>query len=228
LVRRANATFARTCVFRVYGASEVPLVTFGYLGAANAELAATTDGEIIDYEVRIVGDDGAELPRGSAGEILARGPAMFVGYAEASQTGAAITSDGFFRTGDVGIVTPRGSLIVTGRKKDLIIRGGEKISPKEIEDILHMHPGISEAAVVSMPHQRLGEGVCAYIVARPGYELDLESVGAHVTGHGLARQKCPEHILIVPALPKTASGKVRKDLLRAEVRAQLERDEHRP
>lgn len=221
LIRRANRALAQTCAFRVYGSSEVPMVTLGYLGAQHAELAATTDGEIIDYEVRIVDDQGAQVSKGIPGEILARGPSMFMGYFDASQTRASITDDGFFRTGDLGVVTPQGSLTVTGRKKDLIIRGGENISPKEIEDVLHRHPGIVEAAVVSIPHPRLGEGVCAYIVSKAGHELDVQSVGAHVIANGLARQKCPERIHIVPALPKTASGKVRKDVLRAEARAQL-------
>lgn len=219
LIRRANHALAQTCAFRVYGASEVPMITLGYLGPENAELAATTDGEIGDYEVRIVDERDMDVARGISGEILARGPGMFMGYSDADQTRASITEDGFFRTGDLGVVTSQGSLTVTGRKKDLIIRGGENISPKEIEDVLHRHPGIVEAAVVSMPHPRLGEGVCAYIVSKPGYHLDPESVGAHIVANGLARQKCPERIHIVPALPKTASGKVRKDVLRAEVRA---------
>ena len=223
LVYRANATFAQPCAFRVYGASEVPMITVGYPRAKDASLPAATDGEVIDYEVRIVDDHGKELPFGTAGEILARGPSMFLGYSDMAATQAALTDDGFFRTGDVGVLTADGSLTVTGRKKDLIIRGGENISAKEIEDALHQHPGILEAAVVSMPHTRLGEGICAYIVARqPGLEWRLDEVGAHVLSKGLARQKCPEHIEIVPALPKTASGKVRKDLLRADIRSKLD------
>lgn len=221
LVRNANATFAQGCAFRVFGCSEAPMVTLGWLGREHAELAATTDGEIHDYEVRIVDDAGAGQPRGAPGEILVRGPAMFMGYADEAQTREAITPDGFFRTGDLGLVTAEGAVVVTGRKKDLIIRGGENISPKEIEDVLHRHEGVAEAAVVSMPHPRLGEGVCAYVVVRPGHALEAAAVIAHVAASGLARQKCPERVEIVPALPKTASGKVRKDLLREDVRARL-------
>lgn len=221
LVRNANSTFAQACAFRVFGCSEAPMVTLGWLGREHAERAATTDGEIRDYEVRIVDDAGAELPLGAPGEILVRGPAMFVGYADAAQTRDALTPDGFFRTGDLGLVTANGAIVVTGRKKDLIIRGGENISPKEIEDVLHGHLGIAEAAVVSMPHPRLGEGVCAFVVARPGHSLEPAAVIAHVAASGLARQKCPERVEIVAALPKTASGKVRKDLLREDVRIRL-------
>ncbi len=218
LVRTANARFAQACTFRVYGCSEAPMVTLGYLGHEQGELAATTDGEVVDYEVRIVAEDGAQMPPGEAGEIQVRGPSMFLGYADAAHSRDCFTADGFFRTGDLGTLTAQRAIVVTGRKKDLIIRGGENISPKEIEDVLHRHPGIAEAAVVSMPHTRLGETVCAYVVARAGQDASAASIIAHVQGSGLARQKCPEHVELVASLPKTSSGKVRKDLLREDVR----------
>ncbi len=213
LVRAANVAFAHPIAFRVFGSSEVPLITLGFQGAANAELAATTDGEIVDYEVRIVNDDGAEVAPGEEGEILARGPAMLLGYADGADTAAAITADGFFQTGDLGRVTPDKALIVTGRKKDLIIRGGENISAREIEDVLTRHPAIAEAAVVAIPHPRLGEGVCAFLVAR-GTAPDAATLAAFVASSGLARQKTPERFEWLAVLPRTASGKVRKDQLR--------------
>jgi acyl-CoA synthetase (AMP-forming)/AMP-acid ligase II len=216
-VAEANAAFARPCAFRVFGASEVPLVTLGWPDPADTALAAATDGEVGDYAVRLVDDAGAEAPPGAEGEILARGPAMFLGYADPAQTDAALTPDGFFRTGDLGRLTPERALIVTGRKKDLIIRGGENISPKEIEDALLTCPGVAQAAVVAMPHARLGEGVCAFIVAADG-AVTVEAMTAHMAASGLARQKVPEAFHIVNALPATASGKVRKDLLRDEAR----------
>jgi acyl-CoA synthetase (AMP-forming)/AMP-acid ligase II len=218
LIRNANDTFLQACAFRVFGCSEAPMVTLGWLGRENAERAAITDGEIVDYEVKIIDDAGRELSPGAAGEILVRGPAMFAGYADEAQTREAITPDGFFRTGDLGVVGADRSLTVTGRKKDLIIRGGENISPKEIEDVIYRHPAVAEVAVVSMPHPRLGEGVCAYVVPRADHALDGAAIVAHVTASGLARQKCPERVEIVSSLPKTASGKVRKDVLRAEIR----------
>jgi acyl-CoA synthetase (AMP-forming)/AMP-acid ligase II len=219
LIRAANATFAQTCAFRVFGCSEAPMITLGWLGAANAELAATTDGEIQDYEVLVVDEGGEALPVGEPGEILVRGPAMFLGYADPAQTSEAITADGYYRTGDIGRITGDGAIEITGRKKDLIIRGGENISPKEIEDVLHGHQAIAEAAVVSMPHPRLGEGVCAFVVLRPDGVATPAQIIAHVAGSGLARQKCPERVEVVASLPKTASGKVRKDLLRQQIRA---------
>jgi acyl-CoA synthetase (AMP-forming)/AMP-acid ligase II len=218
LVRNANSTFAQSCAFRVFGCSEAPMVTLGWLGRDNAELAATTDGQIHDYEVRVVDEAGQPLAREQSGEILVRGPAMFLGYADEAQSRESITEDGFFRTGDVGLVTQDGSVIITGRKKDLIIRGGENISPKEVEDVLHRLEGIAEASVVSMPHPRLGEGVCAYVVLRSEHDLDSSKIIAHVAASGLAKQKIPERIEIVDSLPKTASGKVRKDILREKIR----------
>ncbi|MBB4858393.1 acyl-CoA synthetase (AMP-forming)/AMP-acid ligase II [Novosphingobium chloroacetimidivorans] len=219
LIPAANAAFAQCRAFRVFGASEVPLVSFGW--PSDEHLAATTDGAIVDYEVRIVDGDDRDLPDGAEGEILARGPAMLLGYADEAQTNEAITPDGFFRTGDLGVRTPQGAVTITGRKKDLIIRGGENISAKEIEDVLHAHPHVREAAIVAMPHARLGEGVCAYVVAR-GDAPSAAELAEHVASSGLARQKIPERFEFREDLPRTASGKVRKDMLRLEVKALVE------
>lgn len=215
LIPAANAAFAQCHAFRVFGASEVPLVTFGW--PRNASLAAATDGEAVDYDVRIVDTEDRAVPDGQEGEILARGPGMLLGYADAAQTAEAITADGFFRTGDLGVRSAEGAITVTGRKKDLIIRGGENISAKEIEDVLHSHALVREAAVVAMPHARLGEGVCAYVIA--GGAVSGEDLCAHVAASGLARQKIPERFEFREDFPRTASGKVRKDLLREDVRA---------
>jgi len=218
LVRQANAAFARPCAFRVFGSSEVPLVTLGFQGLADAELAATTDGAIVDYEVLLIDEAGGQVADLQEGEILARGPSMLLGYADTVQTAEAIGSDGYFRTGDLGRITRDGALTITGRVKDLIIRGGENISAKEIEDVLAAHPCVAQVAVVAMPHARLGEGVCAFVVARgetPAVAVLADFVGAS----GLARQKIPERFMFVDALPMTASGKVRKDRLREAARA---------
>lgn len=224
LVREANRAFAHPCAFRVYGSSETPLVTVGFPADARPELAAATDGAIVDYDVRFVDDAGNDVPAGCEGEILVRGPAMFLGYADAGQTRDALTDDGFFRTGDLGLLDADGAVVITGRKKDLIIRGGENISAREIEDVLGRHPGVAEAAVVAMPHPRLGEGICAFLVPGDNGVPDLATVAAFVAEAGLARQKTPERIEVVADLPRTASGKVRKDVLRAQV-ATLIREE---
>ncbi|MBV1691069.1 AMP-binding protein [Novosphingobium sp. G106] len=221
LIPAANAAFQNCHAFRVFGSSEVPLVTFGWPRDAN--LAATTDGEIVDYDVRIVDTDDRPLAEGMEGEILARGPGMLLGYADEAQTREAITPDGFFRTGDLGVRTADGAITITGRKKDLIIRGGENISAKEIEDVLHTHAAVRESSVVAMPHARLGEGVCAYVIARGEEAPSPEALAAHVVASGLAKQKIPERFELVDDFPRTASGKVRKDLLRADIKAKLER-----
>lgn len=219
LIPTANAAFDNCRAFRVFGASEVPLVTFGW--PRDEQLAATTDGRVGDYDVRIVDHEDRPLPDGTEGEILARGPGMMLGYADAEQTRSAITEDGYFRTGDLGIRTPAGAITITGRKKDLIIRGGENISAKEIEDVLHCHPKVREAAVVAMPHPRLGEGVCAYVIATDD-GLDPSELVAHVGASGLAKQKIPERFEFRDDFPRTAAGKVRKDQLRAEVKTLVE------
>ena len=219
VIPAANAAFESCHAFRVFGASEVPLVTLGYPAAADEHLAATTDGAIIDYDVRIVDDEERDVPAGAEGEILARGPAMFMGYADQQQSADAISTDGYFRTGDIGCVTPDGAILITGRKKDLIIRGGENISAKEIEDVLHTHPAVQEATVVAMPHERLGEGVCAYVILKG--DADAATLAAHVQASGLAKQKIPERFEFVPDFPRTASGKIRKDVLLADVKEKV-------
>lgn len=215
VIHQARGAFARCAPFRVFGSSEVPLVSFGW--PDNPARAAQTDGRIVDYAVRIVDEAGNDLPDGVEGEILARGPAMMIGYADAAETAAAIDAQGFFRTGDLGVRDADGAITVTGRKKDLIIRGGENISATEIEQVMAIHPAVADCAVVAMPHARLGEGVCAFVVLRAAVEAP--ELAAHVAASGLARQKIPERFEMVEALPRTAAGKIRKDQLRAQIAA---------
>ena len=221
LVRAANTALANPCAYRIYGSSEVPQTTQGYPPAIEPELAATSDGHALDYELRIVDDEGRDVAPGVDGEVLVRGPAMFLGYGDPAQTDQALSPDGFFRSGDIGRLSATGTLTITGRKKDLIIRGGENISAREIEDVLEAHPAVVEAAVVAMPHARLGEGVCAYVIVRSATDATAADFAEHVQRSGLARQKCPERFEFPVALPRTASGKVRKDLLRDDIRRRL-------
>lgn len=222
LVHAANAALDHPCAYRVYGSSEVPQTTQGFAPGAHPDLAAASDGHAIDYDLAIVDDAGQVLPPGREGEVLVRGPGMFMGYGDPEQSAESITPDGFFRSGDIGRLDANGALTITGRKKDLIIRGGENISAKEIEDALHTHPAVAEAAVVAMPHARLGEGVCAYVILKDAAaDADADRLMGHVHSLGLARQKCPEHFEFVSDFPRTASGKVRKDLLREDIRRKL-------
>lgn len=218
LICKSYEVLEQCRAFRVYGSSEVPLTTLGFAGVGEMEMAASTDGQIADYEVRILDDEGNRLSVGQEGEICVRGPSMFLGYGDPEATAASFDADGFFATGDLGRVTSEGAIVITGRKKDLINRGGEKVSAKEVEDILHRMPAIKEAAVVAMPHARLGETLCAYVIAQPGAGLDLDALLAFVAASGVARQKYPEHLVVVEDFPRTASGKIRKDRLRADIR----------
>lgn len=217
LVENANAALAHPCAFRVYGSSETPLTTLGFRPGDPARRDSRTDGEVVDYEVRIVDDEGADVPAGQEGEIIVRGPTMFMGYADPAQTREAMIVGGWFLTGDMGRLDTDRSITVTGRKKDLIIRGGENLSAREIEEALERHPDIAEAAVVAMPHPRLGEGVCAVIVPQGKARPEVPILGAHLERLGLAKQKWPERIIWVAELPRTASGKIRKDVLRRQV-----------
>jgi acyl-CoA synthetase (AMP-forming)/AMP-acid ligase II len=212
LVRNANSTFLNCRTFRVFGASECPMVSPGVLD--DVELAATTDGRIYDWDVKLVDEDGNTVRPGIEGEILVRGPSLFRGYTSIAATEESFDSEGFFRTGDIGTVTQGRLLTITGRKKDIIIRGGENISAKEIEDVLHGHPAVYEVAVVAMPHARLGEGICAYIIPASDDRPDSAALSTYLKDKGLARQKWPERVEYLESLPKTASGKVQKYELR--------------
>lgn len=208
--------------FRVYGSTETPVITQGFVGDDQQQLAAETDGMIYAYDVKILDEQGREVAPGMDGEIAARGAGMMLGYADQAQNDEAHDREGFFLTGDIGHVTPDNAILITDRKKDIIIRGGENISAKEVEDVLHDHPCIGEVAVVGMPHERLGEGVCAYIVPHnAGDTLTLQSVARFADQALLAKQKIPQHIELVNELPRTASGKVRKDVLRRQIRDTL-------
>ncbi|MCD6681105.1 MAG: AMP-binding protein [Burkholderiaceae bacterium] len=217
VVKRATQALPNCLTFRVYGSSEAPTVSLGVARGDPVERGATTDGRIVNNEVRIVDGDGNDVEMGREGEILVRGPEVMVGYTDPRHNAEAFDEQGFFRSGDLGFVDEHGYITVSGRKKDLIIRGGENISPKEIEDVLHRHPAIVEAAVVAMPHSRLGETACAYVALRPGSKLELTDVVAFLEDAKLARQKFPERLVVVDELPHTASGKVLKHVLRARI-----------
>lgn len=218
LIYRAGEVLEQCRAFRVYGSTEAPIITLGWPEDDARQLAAETDGQVFNYEVRILDDDGVVITQtGVAGEIATRGPGMMLGYRDATQDASAY-SDGFFLTGDIGFLTERNAIVITDRKKDIIIRGGENISAKEVEDVLHGHPLIREAAVVSMPHERLGEGVFAYLLlTSEAAAMTLEEVARFAEEAKLARQKIPEAIAILQDFPRTPSGKVRKDQLRARL-----------
>jgi cyclohexanecarboxylate-CoA ligase len=213
LIRRADA--AGITAYRSYGSSEHPTVTTGTI-ADSLDRRAATDGRLIaGNEIRVVDSDGRDVPAGRDGEILTRGPELFTGYTEAALNAAAFLPGRWFRTGDVGRLDAGGYLTVTDRLKDIIIRGGENISSKEVEDLLITHPAVADVAVIPTPDPVMGERVCAVVVTRPGFSFDVDEARAHFAAAGAARQKTPEAIVLVDELPRTPSGKVRKDVLRA-------------
>ncbi|VEG38885.1 acyl-CoA synthetase [Mycolicibacterium flavescens] len=202
LIRSATAYFERAAVSRVYGSTEVPVTTVGSLD--DTEHAADTDGRPGIADIELIG-----------GEIRARGPQMLVGYLHPEDETDAFDGDGYFRTGDLGRWVDDGFLVVTGRAKDIIIRNGENISPKEIEDILIGHPGVAEIAVVGIPDERTGERACAVVVATDQPTPDVAGMRRLLEEHGVARFKAPEQVVVWEALPKNDAGKVLKHRIRA-------------
>lgn len=215
LIYGAARQFPNCIPFRTFGATEAPTMTAGPALRDDMRLAAETDGRLLRCEVKIVDvATGLPLEAGEEGEILVREPSMALGYARPEDNEDAYDEEGYFRMGDLGRLVDGDHIVCTGRKKDLIIRAGENISAREIEDVLFSSPLIEEVAVVSMPSKRTGEAICAFIVPAAGASVDLADVTAMVSAAGLARQKTPEHLVLVDELPKTPSGKVRKDQLR--------------
>lgn len=207
LVRDAARYFARARVSRVYGSTEVPVATVGALDQRGMEEAATTDGK----------PGIAEVVIGEAGEIRLRGPQMLAGYVHPEDEDSAFDEAGFFRTGDQGELTPSGHLVVTGRIKDLIIRNGENIAPKEIEDLLVQHPDIDEIAIVGVPDPETGEKACAVIVPAGLAAPQVTDLAGFLAGFGVAKFKYPERVALRDTLPKNAAGKVLKHVLRNEL-----------
>ena len=205
---------------RSYGCTEHPSVT-GSQHTAPKEKRIHTDGCPLEWvEVRTVDEDDHDVEVGQPGEILTRGPDRFAGYTDPVLTAAAVDEDGWFRTGDVGVIDAEGYLTITDRVKDIIIRGGENVSAAEVEQLLAHMPGVAEVAVVAAPDERLGEHGCAFFRMQPGIDApDLEAVRAHLAAAGLTRQKWPEELRVVDELPRTASGKVQKFVLRERLRA---------
>ena len=201
-------------IYRAYGMTEHPTVTRGTPDDP-LEKRLTDGAPCPGVEVRIVDDAGQDLPTGVEGEILARGPERFAGYLDPAANEGVILVDGWLRTGDVGRLDPDGYLRITDRKKDIIIRGGENISSREVEELVAGMEPVAEVAAIGAPDQRFGERVCVFVVLKPGKALTIDEIAARFQTQGVARQKTPELLRIVEALPRNASGKVVKQDLRA-------------
>ena len=206
-------------VARSFGSTEHPSIT-GSTPDAPHDKRVNTDGRPLPgVEIRLVDDDGKDVEVGAPGEIWSRGPELFVGYTDAAATEAAFSADGWFMTGDIGVLDADGYLAITDRKKDIIIRGGENVSAQEIEELLVRMPDVAEVAVVAAPDARLGEVACAYFRMHPGHAApELPEVRTYLERAGIARQKWPEHLRSVEEFPRTPSGKVQKFVLRQRLR----------
>jgi cyclohexanecarboxylate-CoA ligase len=224
VVERATATLPNMKVLSLYGRSE-NLVTTTCSIDDDLSRALTSDGVAVPgAEVKIVDDNGNEVPNGAEGDIAYRGPAHMIEYlANPEETAALFTADGFSKSGDLGVMTDDGYVRVTGRTKDIVIRGGMNISVREIEDNLVDHPDLVASSCVGMPDERLGERVCCYVVTAPGHATPtVEDLRAFLLSHGMPIQKTPEHVVAVDSLPMTATGKVLKHELRKDIANRLE------
>ena len=186
-----------------------------------------TDGyAAAGVEIKVVDDARKTLPPGCEGEEASRGPNVFMGYFDEPElTARALDEEGWYYSGDLCRMDEAGYIKITGRKKDIIVRGGENISSREVEDILLQHPKIHDACVVAMSDERLGERSCAYVVLKaPHHSLSLEEVVVFFSRKRVAKYKYPEHIVVIEKLPRTTSGKIQKFLLRKDIMRRLTQD----
>jgi cyclohexanecarboxylate-CoA ligase len=206
-----------------WGMTENGLVTCNGLSDPEDKVIGTDGTPLPGMALRVTDGDGRDLPPGEEGDLLVTGPAQFVGYFKRPQfTVDAHTADGWFKTGDRATLDRDGYVAITGRSKDLIIRGGENIPVAEVENLLFAHPKIAGVAIVAMPDPRLQERACAFVIPEPGQSVTLEEVVAYLDAKQVAKQKFPERLEIVSEFPMTPSGKVQKYRLRQLLKARLE------
>jgi acyl-CoA synthetase len=215
-----RATKLGLSVVRLYGSTEHPSTT-GCTHDDPLDKRLRTDGRSLPgVELRIVDERARDVGVDEPGEIVSRGPDCFVGYTDPALNADCFDTDGWYATGDVGVLDADGFLAIVDRKKDIIIRGGENISALEVEELLLRMEGVAEVAVVAAPDRRLSEHAAAFVRMLPGAALpDLRALRAHLEAAGLARQKWPEALHLVEDFPRTPSGKVQKFLLREQLRA---------
>lgn len=199
-----------------YGMTEVPMIACGRADDTDEQLAYSDGAPVEGAVIRIVRPDGTEAAPMEEGEIRVKGPMVCRGYTDPALTAEAFDTDGWFRTGDLGRLRPDGHVQLTGRLKDVIIRKGENISAKEIEDLLYTHPAVADVAVFGVPDLERGEMVCAVVECKAGADLSFEEMGRFLRASGLMVQKIPERLEVRPSLPRNATGKIQKKELRAE------------
>jgi cyclohexanecarboxylate-CoA ligase len=194
-----------------YGMTEAPILTMNHHDAGDEVLATTEGPAVAGTRLRIVTVDGKEAGVGEEGEVRAKGPQVTLGYLAPALDADAFDDEGWFRTGDLGTLDADGNLTITGRLKDVIIRKGENISAKEVEDLLFTHPQVGDVAVVGLPDPESGERACAVVVSAPGAEpITFDEMTRHLLAAGLITRKLPEQLELVDALPRNPSGKIVK------------------
>lgn len=213
--RAVRETLGISGICNSWGLTEVPVITFATPRDPADVLDRTVGRPNPGVEVRAVGDDEQVLPPGAEGELRVKGPQTFVGYVDPALDVEAFDADGFFRTGDVGVVEADGRIRVTGRLKEIIIRNAENISALEVEELLFRYPGVVDVAVIGVPDPRTVERVCAVIVAEPGTDVSLETIVAYCKRAGMTPFKIPERVEVVDEIPRNALGKALKNDLRA-------------
>lgn len=203
--------------FRCFGMTEAPNSSMRRPGPFDLKSASTTDGYPNGFEFRIMGEGGKILGPGEEGEICKKGAALMLGYNHAEDNAQAFDADGFFHSGDMGLIDADGNIVVTGRIKDLIIRGGENLSAKEIEDAIQALPSVDRVAVVGVhdPASRLGEVIVAFVIPIGSARPSQADINGAILAAGLAKQKQVERLYLVREFPLTPFGKVRKNVLRA-------------
>ncbi len=204
-----------------YGMTECPMIAQGSPDDTDDQLATTEGAPVAGCQITIVRDDGTPAGPGQEGEVRVSGPMLFRGYTDPALDADAFDSEGRFRTGDLGVVHADGHITLTGRVKDIIIRKGENISAKEIEDVLYAHPKIHAAAAVGLPDRERGERVCAVVETTPGESpITFDELVAHCRAAGLMTQKIPEQLEVVDLLPRNATLKILKYQLRDQLEGQ--------
>ena len=197
-----------------WGLTEAPILTMNTVQGTDEQLADTEGPPTPGVTLRVVRTDGVVAEPGEEGELRAKGPQMFKGYLDSTLDADAFDDDGWLRTGDLGVLRPDQHVRITGRLKDVIIRKGESISAKEVEDLLFTHRAVADVAVIGLPDPSLGERACAVVVAAADADPPtLPELGDYLRGEGLTVQKIPEQLEIVEALPRNPAGKVLKHQL---------------
>jgi cyclohexanecarboxylate-CoA ligase len=212
LVRRASE-FLGANIISAWGMTENGAVTTTQIGDPPDKTFETDGRPLPGMAIRVVDENGAPLPAGTEGRLQSCGASNFVGYLKHPEW-FATDADGWFETGDLARIDRDGYVRITGRTKDVIIRGGENVPVVEVEGLIYQHPGIQEVAVVAMPDERLGERACAFAVLRPGASLTFSELIAFLRARNLARNYLPERLEVIEAMPKTPSGKIQKVVLR--------------